>query len=303
MASAYPGALDALATNKGDATTSAGDHAAHHNDLADAVNKVEAELGVDPSGSAATVAARFSSIDNIRGKTIPTPGSSDNGKGWVYDHASSAMVWTDMATQVELDSEALNRRLFASGLGYGNILKLQSFDPTLAGSAKLINNAGFVHLERLLVPQTVTISNLYVGMNSAGAGYTANRTFAGIYSASGALLRGTNDLAAILAGAAGVKTLPLTAALTINGGEGIYVYFAIVTTATTAPGIVASAPTSGGVPVNAGLVGPAGVAFNTGTVNMRSGYEGGGARTALPAQLGTSSDFGWSERRWWAAAD
>lgn len=70
MASAYPGALDALATTKSDDTdsksgadlgvsTTTGDHAQHHNDLADAINKVEAELGVSPKGNSATVRARL----------------------------------------------------------------------------------------------------------------------------------------------------------------------------------------------------------------------------------------------------
>jgi hypothetical protein len=62
MASAYPGALDTLATNKADATSTATDHAAHHNDLADAVNKVEAELGTDPSAAFATVKARLAAM-------------------------------------------------------------------------------------------------------------------------------------------------------------------------------------------------------------------------------------------------
>ncbi len=57
MPSAYPNGLDAFATNKGNLTTSATDHPAHHNDLADAVNKIEAELGINPSGALSTVAA------------------------------------------------------------------------------------------------------------------------------------------------------------------------------------------------------------------------------------------------------
>ena len=59
MASGYPAALDTLATNKTDATPSTTDHAAHHNDLADAINKIEAELGVDPSGSYTSVVNRL----------------------------------------------------------------------------------------------------------------------------------------------------------------------------------------------------------------------------------------------------
>lgn len=48
MASNYPTSLDNFATNKADATSSATDHPAHHNDLADAVNKIELEMGTLP---------------------------------------------------------------------------------------------------------------------------------------------------------------------------------------------------------------------------------------------------------------
>src|SRR3954467_3692450 len=71
MASSFPGGLDTFATNKQDDTdsksgtdlgvsTTTGDHAQHHNDLADAINKMEAELGISPKGLyAATVRERF----------------------------------------------------------------------------------------------------------------------------------------------------------------------------------------------------------------------------------------------------
>lgn len=59
MASAYPTGLDSFATNKANNTLQADDHPAHHNDLADAVNKIEAELGINPSGTDATVVARL----------------------------------------------------------------------------------------------------------------------------------------------------------------------------------------------------------------------------------------------------
>lgn len=60
MASGYPAALDSFATNKSNATNTNNDHPNHHNDLADAVNKVEAELGIDPAGLyAATMRERF----------------------------------------------------------------------------------------------------------------------------------------------------------------------------------------------------------------------------------------------------
>lgn len=60
MASTYPSVLDSFATSRSDATLMAGNHAADHDNLADAINKIEAELGITPKGSFASVAARLS---------------------------------------------------------------------------------------------------------------------------------------------------------------------------------------------------------------------------------------------------
>ncbi len=80
MASVYPNALDALVTTKNDATGQQTDHAAHHNNLADAVNKIEAELGVTPSSAFETVAARLLDIE--------TDYQQENEKGIAGGYAS-----------------------------------------------------------------------------------------------------------------------------------------------------------------------------------------------------------------------
>lgn len=59
MASVYPGALDSLDTTWANTDATDNVHPAHHSDLADAVNKIEAELGIEPSGSFATLLARL----------------------------------------------------------------------------------------------------------------------------------------------------------------------------------------------------------------------------------------------------
>jgi hypothetical protein len=59
MSSTYPGALDSIAHDKTNATVTQDDHPGHHNLLADAISKIEAELGTDPSGTYATVVARL----------------------------------------------------------------------------------------------------------------------------------------------------------------------------------------------------------------------------------------------------
>ena len=47
MTSVFPTGLDTLATNKGDSTPSLADHSAHHNDIADAVNRLERAMRAD----------------------------------------------------------------------------------------------------------------------------------------------------------------------------------------------------------------------------------------------------------------
>lgn len=59
---AYPASLDNLPVNRSDSTLMATTHAADHNSVNDSVNKMQAELGLDPSGAAATVRARLDTI-------------------------------------------------------------------------------------------------------------------------------------------------------------------------------------------------------------------------------------------------
>jgi len=58
----YPNSLSSLATGKTNATLTVNDHPAHHNSLAEEVNAIEAELGVTPSASYATVKARLDAM-------------------------------------------------------------------------------------------------------------------------------------------------------------------------------------------------------------------------------------------------
>lgn len=73
MASSYPTGLDAFATNRADATAMATTHAADHNNHADAINKIEAELGIAPSAAYATVLARLDAL------TSQVPSTTQSG--------------------------------------------------------------------------------------------------------------------------------------------------------------------------------------------------------------------------------
>lgn len=103
MASNYPGALDTLATNKADATVTLTDHPAHHNDLADAVNKIEAELGTLPKGASADVKTRIAAVETSDALKAPlasptftgTPAVPTAGNGTnTTQAASTAFVQT-----------------------------------------------------------------------------------------------------------------------------------------------------------------------------------------------------------------
>lgn len=65
MASSFPGALDNIAANKADSTVAAGDHAAHHNTLADAVNAIQTALGANLENVDAAADARIAASDKV----------------------------------------------------------------------------------------------------------------------------------------------------------------------------------------------------------------------------------------------
>lgn len=90
MPSGYPAALDAFATNKADGTATATDHAAHHNDLADAVNKIEAELGVNPSGNLATLARNSWEYVGRQGADVTQATAAFGNSGLVLPFAANA---------------------------------------------------------------------------------------------------------------------------------------------------------------------------------------------------------------------
>jgi len=72
VASNYPGSLDSFDTIASDKKTSDSvggrTHRQMHNDLGDAIEAVQTELGTDPAGAYATVKARFEAIE---GSTLP----------------------------------------------------------------------------------------------------------------------------------------------------------------------------------------------------------------------------------------
>ena len=87
MASNYPGSLDSfdtIAADKKQSDTVGGrTHRAMHNDLGDAIESVQTELGANPSGSDATVAARLAAIEAGTNLAAGAVGTSDIADGAV----------------------------------------------------------------------------------------------------------------------------------------------------------------------------------------------------------------------------
>lgn len=109
MTSVFPGALDNFSIAKLDSTAQTGDHPTTHNNLGDAINKIEAELGILPKGSYASVVARLNDL-------VTKPTQSASGVGFV-NHGSTAST--------------------ARVTGYAFVIWLGAVEPTNAANGDL----------------------------------------------------------------------------------------------------------------------------------------------------------------------
>ena len=101
MASNYPGSLDsfdAIASDKKTSDTVGGrTHRDMHNDLGDAIEAIEAELGTDPSGGSATVKARFEVIEANDWVTAARIAANAVGSSELADNAVDTAAIQDSA--------------------------------------------------------------------------------------------------------------------------------------------------------------------------------------------------------------
>lgn len=102
MASAYPGALDSLAINKANTTATATDHPNHHNDMADAINKIERALGIDPARDWADVKQR---LDFEAGTKVSTTTTGSNTTGDVALNSDTLRIITVTANNVVINPD------------------------------------------------------------------------------------------------------------------------------------------------------------------------------------------------------
>lgn len=107
-ASSYPAALDTRTTllkNKGTGGA-VKIQKEHFNNLADAIVKTEGELGVDPAGTVATVAARFTALEASApaiSSGVVAPASTPGKVGDVYVDTSAKKLYFAVGTSASTD--------------------------------------------------------------------------------------------------------------------------------------------------------------------------------------------------------
>lgn len=97
MASSYPGGLDALTNPTGSDSMASVSHASQHANANDAIEAIQTELGTDPAGASATVAARFdtkvtkaaSSTNNALARFDGTGGDVVQNSGLIVDDSNN----------------------------------------------------------------------------------------------------------------------------------------------------------------------------------------------------------------------
>ena len=142
MASNYPGSLDSFDTIASDKKTSDAvggrTHRQMHNDLGDAIEAVQTELGTDPAGASATVKARFEVIEANDWVTSARIAANAVGSSELADNA--------VDTAAVADSAITTAKVAAGAVTYdklarqpGNLLT----ENQATGGAALGTTAGF----------------------------------------------------------------------------------------------------------------------------------------------------------------
>jgi hypothetical protein len=184
MASNYPAGLDTFATNRVTGQTIA---AATDNDHSDAINKIEAELGTNPSGAEATIAARLAAIET--GVIVPA-GSSQAATQAIVTAASVAgnaavmfedgtYSWASPVTIpnfMQLVGQGQNTVLRASGNNYvlslspGNRSAIRNLMIDAASGQSSGGGIDFTSAgSNVFVEHVYFGSNLFIGLNVAPA--------------------------------------------------------------------------------------------------------------------------------------
>jgi hypothetical protein len=181
---------------------------------------------------------------------VPVLGAAQDGFGWTYDHASGAMVWRDMATQVELDamagvwrSVAERRGVIGAATAAGTYVADDEYNVAPATGNFGFNLLDFDPADYAIAGKTTTF-RLRVGLRVHGtAGPGVTLTF-GLYPVSSVQMSGTNLAAtlgvvvtnstcAFVTPASGARTRGVSANFSV-GAAGLYAAGVVLSGATAA---------------------------------------------------------------------
>jgi|SRR5881628_1669081 len=160
-----------------------------------------------------------------------------------------------------------------------------NFDPGMA-SGQSSTTAGVLHMIRLDVPVAITVTNLVVAIQTAGATLTAGQNFGALYDSSGSRLAVSADQASAFQ-ATGTITIPLTGTLGLSPGT---YHAALLTNGTTQPQFMRT--------VGSATLAPT-INFGT-TVSTARWGNSGSAQTTTPTSV-TMSGRTFGASGFWAA--
>ena len=164
-----------------------------------------------------------------------------------------------------------------------NLIAWTSDPATLRSTSNTITS-GTVYLHKVkIVNRSTVVSNIHIGIETAGSGLTAGQCFVGLYDSSGTRLAVSADQASNWTSTGG-KTIALTSPQTLAVG---YYYIAILAVGTTPP--LFSMGAGGAMSVSPGLT----------TANARF-LTGPSSQTSLPSSITLGSQTP-NTRAHWAA--
>jgi hypothetical protein len=159
---------------------------------------------------------------------------------------------------------------------YNNLLGWTMSSLEAGSNATLVS--GRLYLFKIMVPTTISVTNITVAISNAGSGLTSGQNFMGLYSSSGTLIGTTADQTTNFS-STGIKVAALIGGpYTITGSSNTFVWVAFVANGTTLP-----KPIGSGI----GVVGLANLGLTAAT--YRGAYNGT-ASTALPSSITPSSN-------------
>jgi hypothetical protein len=247
VATGFPASLDAFDNPSGEDSQQDLDHAGMHADAFDAIEALQAKVGIDNSAD----------TDSLDYRVMAVEGGVSGLDGRVT---------------------ALENSPAGGGVNPASVngFKAWTFDPAFIGSAKQINSVGTMYIARFVATEDASISTVSICVSSAG---TTSSCWAALYSAAGSLLQQSSS--SVDTTTTGLKAFSLASPESITAGT-IY-YAAVWATAGSgqAPSLLATANAvvggSGQFSSSVGLSSP----------NFRSATANTGLTSTAPSTIGT----------------